>query len=130
MNDLYNLYLADKPIYGYHVLNWKNKNAITNNIGATALRKLIIFIGLIVIAAALTWYVSTNNIISLESIKNFVNTYKTAIDNNLVLYSIIFFVVYILMVSLSIPGAVFFTLLGVLYLVWYGAAYWYLLPVA
>ena len=50
--------------------------------------------------------------LSLENIKFFVTTYQSYVNENLIMSSIMFLLVYITCVSLSIPGAVLLTLLA------------------
>ena len=76
--------------------------------GEDILNKKFIFIGL----AILVLVVFMHTDVSLDATKQFVTDYKTYVQENLILSGVLFFVSYVAMTALSIPGAALMTLLA------------------
>ncbi|MGR6861477.1 TVP38/TMEM64 family protein [Aliivibrio salmonicida] len=73
-------------------------------------KKVILLIVLLVSFAAV--YVNFGHLLTLEQIKGFHQSLQSDIQENLFLYSAAYFVAYVVVTALSIPGAAVVTLLG------------------
>lgn len=82
-------------------------------------KKVILLIVLLVSFAAV--YVNFGHLLTLEQIKGFHQSLQSDIQENLFLYSAAYFLAYVVVTALSIPGAAVVTLLGAaLFGFWWG----------